>query len=127
MFKEKFIKLCANKGVAPSFVVKQVGISSAAFSQWTDQTIPRQTTLLKIADYFGVSVDYLLGKDEKNAPGKVDLTEGEKEWLDFFRQIPEEHQPLTLEVFKTFRQIPEDRRAEALELLQVALRMQKRS
>ena len=127
MFKEKFIRLCANKGVAPSFVAKKVGISSAAFSQWTDETVPRKTTLLKIADYFGVSVDYLLGKEEKNAPGKDNLTEGEKEWLDFFRQIPEEQKPLTLEVFKTFKMIPEDRQAEALELLQVALRMQKRS
>ena len=196
MFKEKFIRLCANKGVAPSFVAKQVGISSAAFSQWTDETVPRKTTLLKIADYFGVSVDYLLGKaekektcildkistllkeqhvsqkklccnlglsqqaftnwkngnndsykkylpqiaeflgvsvdyllgkEEKNAPGKDNLTEGENEWLDFFREIPEESRSLALEVFKTFKMIPEDRQAEALELLQVALRMQKKS
>lgn len=83
----------------------------------------------KLSIAFGVSQEYLMGWDEaeKNAPGKDNLTEDEKEWLDFFRQIPEEQKPLTLEVFKTFRKIPEDRQAEALELLQVALRMQKRS
>lgn len=75
MFKEKFVKLCSAKGVSPSFVAKQVGISAAAFSQWGNETVPRKTTLLKIADYFGVSVDYLLGKEEKPETNAVILGE----------------------------------------------------
>lgn len=58
MFKEKFIKLCADRGESPSSVCKKIGITSAAFSQWTDQTVPRITTQIKAADYFGVDVDY---------------------------------------------------------------------
>lgn len=88
-----------------------------------------QKKIVQFAEVLGVSVAYLMGWDEaeKNAPGKDNLTEGEKELLKFFREIPEESRSLALEVFKTFRKIPEDRQAEALELLQVALRMQKRS
>ena len=83
--------------------------------------------LPQIAEFLGVSVDYLLGKEEKNAPGKDNLTEGEKELLEFFREIPEESRSLALEVFKTFRKIPQDHQPEALNLLQVALRMQQKS
>lgn len=61
MFKENFIRLCNRRGEFPSAVCKNIGISPAAFSQWTDESVPRKSTLIKIADYFGVSVSYLLG------------------------------------------------------------------
>ena len=44
----------------------RIGVSESAISQYeTGKRQPDYETLLKIADYFGVSVDYLLGKDEK--------------------------------------------------------------
>lgn len=61
MFKETFIRLCNEKGVAPTVVCKAIGLSDAAFSKWTSESVPRQATLMRISDYFGVSVDYLLG------------------------------------------------------------------
>lgn len=61
MFKEIFIRLCNEKGVAPTVVCKSVGLSDAAFSKWTDESVPRKATLMRIADYFGVSTTYLLG------------------------------------------------------------------
>lgn len=68
MFKQTFIKLCSQKGESPSSVCNKVGISAAAFSQWTDKTIPRKVTQQRIADYFGVTVDYLLGKEVLSSP-----------------------------------------------------------
>ncbi len=67
MFKEIFIKLCVERNVNPTVVCTQIGISKSNFSEWTDKTVPRKTTLQKIADYFGVTVDYLLGKTETPA------------------------------------------------------------
>ena len=64
MFKKIFIRLCNERGVAPTTVCREIGLSNAAFSCWTDDSIPRKTTLLKIAKYFNVSVDYLLGKED---------------------------------------------------------------
>ena len=61
MFKDIFIKLCNERGESPSFACRQIGIAPATFSGWTNSTVPRKATLLKMADYFGVSVDYLLG------------------------------------------------------------------
>ena len=60
MFKNNFIKLCIEKGVAPTAVCQQIGLSNAAFSSWTDDSVPRRTTLIKIADYFQVPLESLL-------------------------------------------------------------------
>ena len=61
MFKQRFIRLCNDKGVSPSAACAAIGLSNATFSCWTETSIPRKATLMRIADYFGVSVDYLLG------------------------------------------------------------------
>ena len=61
MFKENFIRLCNEKGIAPTVVCTSVGLSDAAFSKWTDTSVPRRATLMRIADYFGVTVDDLIG------------------------------------------------------------------
>jgi SOS-response transcriptional repressor LexA len=65
MFKENFIKLCNAKGVAPTIVCKAIGLTGTAFSKWDDDSIPRKATLMKFADYFGVTVDYLLNNNTK--------------------------------------------------------------
>lgn len=76
MFKENFVRLCNSRGEFPSAVCKKIGISPAAFSQWTSETVPRQSTLVKIADYFGVSVSYLIG--EVDDPDPVALIDPSK-------------------------------------------------
>lgn len=72
MFKQNFIKICTERGVAPTSVLKQIGLSNATFSCWSDESIPRQTTLVKIADYFGITPEELLrGPTEKpSAPAE---------------------------------------------------------
>lgn len=63
MFKKNFIRLCSNVGESPSAVCKKVGISSAAFSQWDENTVPRKVTQQRIADYFGITVEELLADE----------------------------------------------------------------
>lgn len=63
MFKENFIRICAEKGVSPTSVCVSIGLSSSVFSQWTENTVPRKTTLIKLANALGVTVDYLLGNE----------------------------------------------------------------
>jgi transcriptional regulator with XRE-family HTH domain len=102
MFKENFIRLCNERGEYPSAVCKKVGITPAAFSQWTEDTVPRKTTLVKVADYFGVSTDYLLGTEheflqtfaqEKDPPK---ISESEEKLLALFREVPEADQEMVL-------------------------------
>lgn len=60
MFKQNFINICIERDVAPTTVLRDIGIAHATFSCWTDDSVPRQTTLVKIADYFGITPDDLL-------------------------------------------------------------------
>lgn len=63
MFKKNFIKFCVSKGESPSSVCRKVGIAPATYSCWTEESVPRKTTLYKIADYLGVTVEQLLADD----------------------------------------------------------------
>lgn len=65
MFWERFSNLCEKAGTKPNPVGKEIGISSGIITKWKNVgTLPNGETLLKIADYFNVSVDYLLGRTE---------------------------------------------------------------
>lgn len=69
MFKKIFIDLCNKKGISPTRACNDLGLSAATFSCWTDASIPRRATLQRMAVYFGVSIDYLLGKE--NVPPSI--------------------------------------------------------
>ena len=60
-FFDQFVALCKSKGVSPNFVAREIGASSGSVTAWKQGVIPRSATLTKIADYFEVSTDYLLG------------------------------------------------------------------
>ncbi len=74
MFWEIFLSLCQQKGESPNAVAKKLSISSGAVTFWKKGKVPHHGTLLKIAEYFGVSVDFLLGKSiEADSEGKQEL------------------------------------------------------
>ncbi len=64
---EIFLKLLDEKGVTAYKVGKETGIASSTFTDWkTGRSVPKQEKLQKIADYFGVSLDYLMTGKEPN-------------------------------------------------------------
>ena len=74
MFWQRFYDLCIQKGIKPNPLAQKLGISSGVISKWKNEnTLPNGENLVKIADYLGVSVDYLLGltdiPDTKKAVG----------------------------------------------------------
>lgn len=64
MFWNRFFELCASVKLKPNRVASIIGVSSASVTKWKNGTIPDSDTLLKIADYFGVTTDYLLGHEQ---------------------------------------------------------------
>ena len=65
MFWKKFIFLCESKNKSPSAVCSELGFSTTMATKWKKGSQPRDTSLLKIADYFGVTVDDLLSNKQK--------------------------------------------------------------
>lgn len=68
MFFERYSALCKERNETPNSVAKAIGASSGSVTAWKNGTEPRNTTLTKIADFFGVTTDYLLGKDNEKTP-----------------------------------------------------------
>lgn len=55
----------------------------------------------KLSIAFNVSQAYLMGWEEKeSSPDELQLTEGERAMLELFRMVPEDHQPLVLEMIR---------------------------
>lgn len=67
-FFDRYVELCKTTGETPNSVAKIIGASSGSVTAWKNGTEPRYSTVLKIAEHFSVSVDYLLGKENKKAP-----------------------------------------------------------
>lgn len=100
MFWEKFLEICANRGESPNGVAKKVGISSCSVTSWKNGGTPRDSSLLKLAAYFGVTVDYLLGNEKEKPAASGELSEGEETLIGLFRRIPEEQQKMVLEMIR---------------------------
>lgn len=65
-------------------------VHQTAVSQWeTGKTTPDKETLIKIANYFGVSIDYLLGNTEQKEKPLVNEDEELTEYLDELKNRPE--------------------------------------
>ena len=90
MFWEVYNNLCKEHRKAPTAVLVDLGLSKGSIAKWKEGAVPRGTTLLKIADYFGVTPDYLLGKEQKENTPAEDLSEGERMVVEALRVIPEE-------------------------------------
>lgn len=69
---EIYYKLRNEKGCKDADVARETGITKSTFSDWkTGRSNPKQDKLQKIADFFGVSIEYLrTGQDssDKNEP-----------------------------------------------------------
>lgn len=74
MFYENYVRYCKKIGKSQTEVAKQIGITSKSVTGWKNGAVPRNGTLRKIADYFGISVEELMGtKKEPAGEGKLGL------------------------------------------------------
>lgn len=90
MFWENYLQLCNQVGKSANAVAAEIGFkSSGTVTGWKEGKIPYERNLKKIADYFGVTVDDLIGddsaqKEKPTAQGdglKFDSYEDIDQWL----------------------------------------------
>lgn len=63
-FHDRVNALCAERGISITKLASELGFSSSTPNNWRDMAgLPRAKTVKAVADYFGVSVDYLKGDD----------------------------------------------------------------
>lgn len=97
MFFDIYKSLCEGIGKTPNGVAKELKFASSSVTQWKHGSTPRPDALQRIADYFGVSVGYLLTGEQKEKPAH-DVDELDQETIEL-REIwdssdPDERQAL---------------------------------
>lgn len=102
---ERLDSLCKQRGIKGGRMCVDLGISK---SLMTDLKSGRKKsvnaeTAQKIATYFGVSVGYLLGEEEKEKPTAQGdgLTKNQKELIEFAQSLSEDQAALALRLLKS--------------------------
>lgn len=73
MFWENFVRECEKIEKYPSYVAEELGFNKSAVTSWKNGSLPRVASRKKIADYFGVTVEELMGtKKEPAGMGELD-------------------------------------------------------
>ena len=107
--------LCKERNITITTMCKDAGVSRASLSDLKmgrNQNLSAET-LSKIALHFGVSVDYLLGKENKKAPTE----NGERDILDDvdvafygdFKELNEDEKETVRDMVRLMRQRKEKR------------------
>lgn len=73
MFWDNFVIECAKKKKSPAAVAEELGFSNSMPTSWKNGSLPRMSSRKKLADYFGITVDELMGtKKEPAGMGGLD-------------------------------------------------------
>lgn len=90
-FYKNFLSLCANAGKSPSGAVLDIGLKKSSVTRWKADGMPSDVTLTKIADYFGVTVEYLKGEETKKDPAtNGEVSSAKKALINLIVDLDEE-------------------------------------
>lgn len=59
-------------------VAARLGVSQQSYQVYEGKTVPSATVLIKLADAYDVTTDYLLGRSDEPHPQKFDVEEVKK-------------------------------------------------
>ena len=105
---DNIIALCESRGIKGGKMCTDTGISKGLL---TDLKMGRRSgvsavTAQKIANYFGVSVGYLLGEEEQKEKPTVkddELSANMVELIDCIKKLPEDKIQMLLQVARSIR------------------------
>lgn len=101
MFFENYLVYCQKVGKSKTAVAKQIGVTSKSVTGWQNGAIPRNGTLKKLADYFGVTVDDLLTDNKKEPAVDGGLDEDMKEFVELAKKMTPEERSAILTLMKS--------------------------
>jgi len=77
---ERIRELCIGQSITLAELERRTGISNGTIAKW-EKSEPRIGSVLKVADYFGVSIDWLLGRETKKPIPELGNGRSDKEEL----------------------------------------------
>lgn len=91
-FYENYLKLCEKAGKTPSAAALEMGLSKPTVNRWKKGGGATDATALKVASYFGVTVEELTGEEQKEKPSTPEgdgLDEQAKSFAEKLMQLDE--------------------------------------
>lgn len=104
MFYAQLEELCIQNNIKITVLLQYLGKSKSSATSWKNGTLPSFETLLKISEYFNVSLDYLLTGKERR-----DLSYEESEWLNLYNQLSPEEKKHCLRFIKGYIEIEKNK------------------
>lgn len=128
-FYNNFVRLCNSVGKSPSRVVLDVGATKSAITRWKNGGNPTDATAMKLAEYFGVSVQELMGegtfgemayeiardqglvespfkqKEKPTVTMDDGLSDSKRKLIDLAKDLPEDQAELLLRQAELFLQM----------------------
>ena len=115
LFLDRITEMVRAKGITKNKLLADLGLNKSSFFDWERRgTVPGGDTVAKIADYFHVSTDYLLGRTDDPRPldekEPAPIAEGgpDPELWKLIQQIPESRMP-EVERFLRFQAEPKEK------------------
>ena len=83
------VNLCKDKGIAVTALEKELGFGRGSIGKMKSGKKPSADRLQKIADYFGVTVDYLMTGTERTDDRPYYLDDDARDYAQFLFDNPE--------------------------------------
>lgn len=122
MFYNYFVELCNRAKISPSKAAQQIGLSKSSVSGWKNGSVPRDSQIMRIADFFGIPISDIYSVVNSQRAAIFNRTEFEKYTMNRAEKAPEtEKAPAPskgTEVFmKMYDMLTPDRQARLYEAL----------
>lgn len=86
-FYENYVQLCNQINKSPSAVAIELKIGKPSVTRWKSGVKPRYATAMKVANYFGVTVEELMGESKGEGIKKERPADGEAPAQDTLIQV----------------------------------------
>ena len=94
--------LAKKQGISIVELEEKLGFGRNSLYAWKNKT-PSYEKLIKVADFFHVSVDYLLGREEVKTPSNIEIKDLLGQSMTFEgRELTDEEKAMMIEVFKAY-------------------------
>lgn len=105
MFYDNVCKICNDRGISPTVILRELGLSTGNISKWKQGSVPNINIALAVAQKLSVSLDYLVTLEVNNSSNT--LSASDQEWLNIIARIPEDKQEMCKDFLRTHMTVPE--------------------
>ena len=97
--KEQLQKLRKSKNLTQEEISDIIGVKLSTYQKYERDVIsPPYDTLIKIAKYYNVSTDYLLGLQEQPNPlAMLNISVNDKKFIEIYSELPDTHKQIFID------------------------------